>query len=501
MNRREFLKTGTAATLAGTSIAGCLNKKPKATARQSQAGKSVPDILITDAKDHRRRLQHIAFCEKQIRRCMRKHMITSYLPGQCSYNIGEYPCRKPWNPDAWDERELDRLVEHGIRLIQLHGEWPDWLRLFGGDFFHACNPSGLRRFVTMVHDRGMKLILYTSTGFYERRDRDFQSGWARNQDLVELYYDCARCSPASPSWRAYVIPKIIGLLDEYGVDGIYNDLGYVQMFNNPQPATEDEILAFPETPDNDGALGDMLGLIYTEVKRRGGIVKIHYGAADAVKTLFPVYDYLWVGETVTNGDKLRQASKNFNPYIVPCLDMSRAKIENENELYMHTIPYMQFPLLLAGRPFTGERALIPGVKYQPEETDFWTHHCRAIWKYYQQHPDGPYTYGWWDSSPGRPEAQPTHARWLKQYQPMVVEGTWAWLEINDSDLFTQTPPADVAASAFANRDLYLVLANYGAAPARIVTTDDYTVTDELFTPAAKEWTLPGRSLKILRRSC
>ena len=120
-----------------------------------------------------------------------------------------------------------------------------------------------------------------------------------------------------------------------------------------------------------------------------------------------------MGEAVRNGDTLREAVKNYLPYVVPCLDMSRAKIVNEDELYLHTIPYMQFPVLLAGRPFTGERAMIPGINYPPEEECFWTRHCRAIWKHYQANPNGPHSYGWWDSCPGRPEARPTHARWLK----------------------------------------------------------------------------------------
>ena len=61
------------------------------------------------------------------------------------------------------------------------------------------------------------------------------------------------------------------------------------------------------------------------------------------------------------------------------LDMSRAKIENEDELYLDAIPYMQFPLLLAGRPFTGERGMIPGVRYV-SDNDFWMKRCREIWK-------------------------------------------------------------------------------------------------------------------------
>jgi len=235
------------------------------------------------------------------------------------------------------------------------------------------------------------------------------------------------------------------------------------------------------------------------VHRRGGLVKLHYGGTRRPRTDLKVYDYLWVGEGGRNGDRLREAVKDYPPYVVPCLDMSRARIASEDELYLHAIPYMQFPLLLAGRPFTGERALIPGIEYPPPERCFWTRHCRSIWKYYQQHPDGPYSYGWWDSVPGRPEARPTHRRWLERYLPMVEEGTWAWLEIRDSTLFTRPLPPRVVASVFANRQLYLVLANYGTVPAEVVTRSDYVSVEEPAQPASNRWRLAARSLRILRR--
>jgi hypothetical protein len=156
-------------------------------------------------------------------------------------------------------------------------------------------------------------------------------------------------------------------------------------------------------------------------------------------------------------------------------------------------------VLQAGRPFTGERGLIPGVVYASEQ-DFWVRRCREAWKYYQANPQGPYTYGGWDAVPERPETRPTHARWLKQYLPLVEEGTWAWLEVGDSDLFAGPRPKDVVASVFANREVYLVLANYGPSPAQIATVDTYTPTDDRGAGPAKEWDLPPRSLKILRRN-
>jgi len=493
MNRRDFMKASAGAAAMG--VAG----SDGSVAEASET--AAPAVLSNyTAEDHRRRLENIARAERGIRKCMRKHLITSYLPGQCVYNLGEYPCRKPWDPDAWDERELDRLRDDGIGLVQVHEEWNDSQRLHGGHKFAPLNPAGFRRFVDMVHKRGMKLIVYASSGFFERTDPEFRPEWARQQDLVEIYFRYARCSPASAGWRAYLLKHLVRILDDYGVDGLYNDLGYIPLAGNPRPPTPDEVLAFEERTDHDGVLTDLLAVIYAEVKRRGGIVKIHASATRCPGVGMKVYDYLWVGESVRNADALRQAVKNHPPYVVPCLDMSRARIASGDELFLHAIPYMQFPLLLAGRPFTGERATIPGIKYPPESRCFWTRHCRAIWRRYQANPNGPHSYGWWDSVPGRPEARPTHQRWLAQYRPMVEEGTWAWLEIGQTDLITSPLPADVVASAFANRDLYLVLANYGRTPVAVETTDAYVSTVDASGASARRWNLEARSLHILRRS-
>jgi hypothetical protein len=43
--------------------------------------------------------------------------------------------------------------------------------------------------------------------------------------LVELFYRYGRCSPASPGWRAYFLKQLVRMLDDYSVNGIYNDLG------------------------------------------------------------------------------------------------------------------------------------------------------------------------------------------------------------------------------------------------------------------------------------
>ncbi|MHB8865120.1 MAG: hypothetical protein ACYC6N_22285 [Pirellulaceae bacterium] len=500
MHRREFLKTGAQVAVAGSIGSSLTRSSVAAVSRLESVG--TPAILKHySAEDHRRRLENIGVGQRAIRTCLRKHLITNYLPAQCGYNLGEYPCRQPWDPDEYDEQELDRLKEHGIQLIQVFDEWNDSLRLHGGDKYTALNPEGFQRFCGMVHRRGMKVLTYASTCFLQRTDPDFRQPWAREGDnLVLGYWNMARCSPASAGWRGFLLPRIVDILDTYALDGIYIDGGYVQNYRNPpQPQAADAVAAFQETAEHDAAFTDLLALIYAEIQRRGGILKLHVDGADQPRTAgLKVYDYLWVGEGVNQVDALREAVKGHTPYVVPCIDMSFAKIENIDEPYLHSIPYMQFPILQAGRPFTGERGAIAGVQYAPED-DFWMRRCREAWSYYQANPAGPYTYGGWDAVPERPETRPTHARWLSQYLPLVENGTWAWLEVTDSDLFAGPLPQSVVASVFANRDLFLVLANYGSEPAQIIANQPYLAVDQPSPTATRTWKLPPRSLKILRR--
>lgn len=513
MKRRDFIQSGAglaAAVLIANGASGsCGNAGRKAPSPGSASAKTAgtptaPEkaralAAASTAEDQRRRLIHIGECERGIRRCLRRHLVQDYLPGQVVYNLGEYPCKKPWDPDEWDEKALDALKAAGVGLVQLHEEWNDSQRLFGADKFRPLNEPGFRRFIDMVHGRGMKLIAYASSGFFDRRDPDFRPEWARPWDLVEMHWHYALCSPASPGWRAYLLPRINRLLDDYGLDGIYNDLGYKPVYQKEPPPAADEILAFEESEDRDGALEDLLGIIYGEVRKRNGIVKIHYHSQALPKLENRIYDYLWVGESVEDGDGLREASKNYPPYVVPCLDMSRARIGREDDLYLHAVPYMQFPLLLGGRPFTGERAVIPGVEYQPEETDFWTRHCRRIWRHHREHPQGPHSYGWWDSCPGRPEARPTYERWLSLYKPMIEAGTIAYIELGESDFFSEPLPPGVTASAFANSELYLALANYSHVPVRVRTSRGFVSCDRAGAPAT-DWPLPPRGLSILKRA-
>ena len=496
MKRRQFLKAAVAGSTAALPLSG------EAVAAERDSVHALRPSLLRDytAEDHRRRLMSIAHCTKSIRSCMKKHLITDYWPAQSCYNLGEYPARTPWNPGEEDEAELDRLKEHGIQVLQVFDDWNDSLRLFGGDKYTAVNPKGYHRFIEMAHRRGMKVLTYTSPCFIERAHPDFQQAWSREGDyLVVGYWDMARCSPASPGWRAFVLPRFVSIMEEYGADGIYTDGGYLANkyeAKRKMPLAGDEIVAFEETPAMDGAFADMLALIYAEVKARGGILKLHVNGNEQPEAGgMRVYDYLWVGEGVEQADPLRETVKNYPPYVVPCLDMNFTKIANEDEPFLHSIPYMQFPVMQAGRIFTGERGFVPGVKYNE---DFWIKRCREAWQQYQTDPSKLHCYSAWDAVPGNPATRETHKRWTKRYLPLTEDGTWAWLEVGENTFFTAPLPGDVVVSAFANRQMHLVVANYGQSPVDVETAAAYTDTAEGSAAPSKNWTLEPRSLRILK---
>jgi hypothetical protein len=460
------------------------------------------------AEDHRRRLLNIQAAEKSIRKCLKTHLITNYLPGQVSYNIGEYPSLQPYDPDEYDECELERLSNNGIQLLQIMEDWNDLLRLHGADRFSSPNPAGLRRFIQMAHRHGIKVLLYASTGYMQEDDPDMRDEWTRETSgngNHAAHWKLIRCSPASAGWRAYVLQKTIQVLDDYEADGLYNDWGYVP--NNlsdrlVQPVADkvtDEVLAFHEIAVHDAAEEDLMALVFAEVKRRGRIYKMHADFNNRPMTCAQLYDYLWVGEGIGDLNKMREETKTHPPYVIPSFDCRYGNIENEDHQYLHTIPYLQFPQLLAGRPFTGQRAMIPGVHYRTEDEDELLHQWREQWRYYQAHPDGPHIYGPWDKSPARPGIRETHAKWLKQYRVLVEEGSYAYLEISDSDLFAQALPADVVASLFVNLETYLVLANYTEKATEVVTVDKYVPLDDARESANNHFALEPLSLLILRR--
>jgi hypothetical protein len=236
--------------------------------------------------DHRNRLENIAHCTRHIHACLRKHLITNYIPGQCVYGLKG----RDFAPTQADDEELGRLRKAGIGLIQTWSPW--WRNCWGENpMYQSANPEGFRQLIELVDQHGMKIIPYTSTNFFERTDPSFRAEWATDARLalVEHDYRLAHCSPASPGWRAHVLPGMLRILDEFDVHGLYNDMGYHRRadilgwgkyYHAAPKVAEDEVLAFVESETCDGAAADMLALIYSEVKRRGKLYKLHKEGVD-----------------------------------------------------------------------------------------------------------------------------------------------------------------------------------------------------------------------------
>lgn len=497
LNRRDFL----AAAAAG--LATVTTGARAASATSSDRSLTVRPVAPTD---ERRRLANLALANQLIRRSLRQHQMVGYLPGHAIYNLGEYPAAKPWEIDERDEARLDELAANGIELVQVHEDWNDSQRLFGGNKFTPANEKGFRRFIAACHRRKLKIIPYISSGYFDERDPDFNPQWTRSGGrLVEQWYRYAQCSPASAGWRAYLMKHVRYVLDEYGVDGLYNDVGYRPLYNATEAPTPDEIIAFEESATNQGAFDDLLGTLYDEVKRRGGVTKVHaghwYRGGRRPPEGRPLFDYLWVGETADGLDVQREQLKSHPPYLIPCPYYARLNQVDPAEAYLHSLPYLQFPILMCGQPFTGERGQVPNVAYAKEREGRWTQlgHLRRIREYYLQHPDSArQAYGSWDAVGGGQD-RALHFRMLALYRKMVQPGSWAYLEVTDSDLFGQPLPTGVVASAYVNDTFSLVLANYGKTAADVMLRHNYrdqqgaSNSALLFGPV----TLPPRSLRIL----
>ena len=70
--------------------------------------------------------------------------------------------------------------------------------------------------------------------------------------------------------------------------------------------------------------------------------------------------------------------------------------------------------------------------------------------------------------------------------------------MRDSQLFREPLPENVVASVFANREIHLVLANYGQSAVELETARAYVSGTEPRSDARTRWRLEGRTLVILK---
>ena len=159
----------------------------------------------------------------------RRVRINDYLYGQAIYTLGDYPKRVYTQVTDYDCELIKQLSDAGVSLIQLHEDWNDASRLHGADKWSSSDPDGLISFIDLCHSHGIKVIPYVSTGFINEFDPCFKEEFSLYKEpLPGLYYKYRKCDVGVPEWRKFVTEKSLSVMDNYGFDGIYNDLGYAK---------------------------------------------------------------------------------------------------------------------------------------------------------------------------------------------------------------------------------------------------------------------------------
>ncbi|MBE6637574.1 MAG: hypothetical protein E7618_07225 [Ruminococcaceae bacterium] len=410
--------------------------------------------MFKTESEQRARIENINNAEAGNRTYLRRVRIQDYLSGQAIYGLGDYPAKVSAKPTDYDRALIKKLAECGVDLIQVHEEWNDACRLYGGDKYNAVDKEGMKEFVQLCHEHGIKIIAYVSSGYFHKPDPDFREEFASPDDsrLSMNYMDYHHNNQDSPEWRAYVIPRTLNVMDEYGFDGIFNDSYFCQRENPVDETLPDGQRYLP-------AAEDLLCQIYSEVKKRGGIYKLHAGGNWAPPCKDRVYDYLWIGEGLR--ELQTGAGKHYAPYIVPCYDRHYYWDRSSEDYFAHTIPYLQFPLLKIGRPIMGNNVDLPNVTYYGgDEQDFY----RAVGEYMKDHPDGPYVYSLWSSIPDDPTELDVWTKYMKLYKPMVTENSIAYIELKECDAIRSPLPETTIASMFVNENTYLVVSNVANEP-------------------------------------
>ena len=361
----------------------------------------------------------------------------------------------------YDENLIKSLKERGFEMIQVHSDWHDWLRIYGGDDYSSHDEEGLKNFIKLCHKYGIKVLVYLSSGFLEMTHPGYKEEYRRYDAVLRGgFLNLAVCWHGSPEWREFLWDKLFGAVERYGFDGIYNDMGYdwhnIRYFEHIKKygSYNGEYDDLPYETE----LEDFLAMIYNECKRRGLICKLHITGYGVPKADVKVYDYLWVGEGVRDVKEIISRCRGAEQYIVPAFDRRTSKLDDPDLAYSCTLPFVQFPILYHGRPIT-QYGEVEGVTYYKSEefdgegNDF---SQRAVEHYKKT---GEATYSEWSSIPDDPEELERATKYLKLYKPMVTDESIVRTEIREADFIKSKIPEDVYISLFTNEEQYLLVAN------------------------------------------
>ncbi len=442
-------------------------------------------------EERRARIDNLRSAEKENHKYFRRHRIHDYLPGQVIYHLGDYPSHYTTEPTEYDITMLKELADNGAGLIQLHEDWNDATRHFGADKFSSVDPEGLQHFVDLCHDNALKVIPYISTGYFPGKDPDFNENFTRSDcNLTSGTVHLRLCYAGSEHWVNYLLPRTMAVVDKYGFDGIYNDMGndaWSLAWRKARAEGKDKP-EFPYEPE----LEDLLSCIYGELKSRGGIYKVHANKNDFPVCKDKVYDYLWIGEGTD--DTTPGVGKDYPDYIVPCPDFNKVTGQDVSYHFVRTIPFMQFPLLTRGRPYHGNIQTEGMTMFtEPVPND----RNAQIREHMKEHPNGPYVYSEWSPIPDDPMYYTLWCKYLALYNPMVEENSVVYMELRESDEILSPLPDEVIASMFVNEEKYLVVSNLAEEPYTLTLRDEWMnrETDE----KASFFTIPACGMVFLKK--
>ena len=462
-------------------------------------------MRILTLEEHRARIANLRRVAQDTKQCARDWRIHDYLPGQVTYYLGDYPALMSITPTEYDYNLLKSYAENGVGLIQVHEEWNDTIEKYGSDKWHSCDHEGMVKFIDLCHHFGIKIIPYCSSSYIHEGSKYYHENFSRSHGgCVDMHYKYRYGWAGSEYWRNFILPKTFGILDTYEFDGIYNDWGYDWELS--------EFLTVPENRRNcdiepleryDPEAEDLIHMLYSGVKDRGGIYKLHVGGNTRGFVRGKYYDYLWIGEGEFSTDCGK--GKMYEPYVIPCPDKPRLTRYGKEpfdfeRFFAMTIPFVQFPLLAHGRPTMGRCIDVPGVKqYKTTEPDRLYQYFRRVRDYADAHPNGPYVYSEWSQIPDDPNDYTVWCRYLGLYKPMVEDESVVHMDIRETDAVLSPIPNGVYLSQFTNTEDYMVVSNMTDQPYELVLRD--TWQDRVSGEVGTRFTVPvNRMLFLIRCS-
>ncbi|MBQ9797480.1 MAG: hypothetical protein IJW50_07135 [Clostridia bacterium] len=413
--------------------------------------------LFTLAEE-KKRIDNVTYVNEHVKKCAKRVRIRDYLPGQVTYNLGPYPAKFSIEPTEYDYNLIKSFAEKGVGLIQVHEEWNDHIRLYGADKYSSHDREGMKNFIKLCHSFGIKVLPYLSSFYFDRRDPDFRRDFMRYESyLISVHFEYANCSAQSETWATYFFDKMKRVFDEYEFDGIYNDTGCEEFAKrHAEVRAQGRKTCVQSDIHYDPYEEDFYARMYSFVKESNGIMKMHYSNVCRPASDEKLYDYLWVGEGVSDLDSLL-GTVEFDPYLIPCPDLRWTSEEAVKRMFAQTIPFLQFPLRPDGRPYQAEKIIsVPGVKYL--KSGMYDTYLEMA-EYDRQHPNGPYSYSDWSGIPDNEEYRAKWFNYLALYKPMVEENSVCFMNVTESTLTRGALPEKVYMSVFMGNEVYLCLSN------------------------------------------